>query len=154
MLNITPYGQASEEEIAALEKTLGLSLPEDYRTFLKKYNGGRSEDQVFFVKDLKQDILMHVFYGVNNPSRTLNVAFWVNEFKEDIEESALIFGKEPGGGILLYITAGENKGICFWDHGHFFPESNEEEGNTCYIADSFAEFCDLLVDYTGTGSNS
>ena len=50
MLNITPYGQASEEEIAALEKTLKFPLPADYRSFLKQYNGGRSEDQAFFVK--------------------------------------------------------------------------------------------------------
>jgi hypothetical protein len=151
MLNITPYGQASEEEIAALEKTLKFPLPEDYRSFLKQYNGGRSEDQAFFVKDLKQDILMHVFYGVNNPSKTLNVAFWVKEFKEDIEESALIFGKEPGGGMLMYITAGENKGVYYWDHSHFFPESDEEEGNTYFVADSFAEFCAKLEPFGEAG---
>ncbi|HEX8657621.1 MAG TPA: SMI1/KNR4 family protein [Hymenobacter sp.] len=147
MLKITPYGHASEAEIEALEKTLTFSLPEDYREFLKQHNGGRSEDQIFFVQDLQQDLLMHVFYGINNPAKTLNVAFWTEEFKEDLEESALIFGKEPGGGMLLYITAGENRGVYFWDHSHFFPESDEEEGNTYFMADSFADFCTKLEPF-------
>ena len=47
----------------------------------------------------------------------------------------------------MYITTGEDKGVYYWDYAHFFPQSSEDEGNTYFIAESFAEFCDLVTDY-------
>lgn len=40
MLNIEPRGTVPEEQIASAEKTLGLRLPEPYRSWLKETDGG------------------------------------------------------------------------------------------------------------------
>jgi hypothetical protein len=148
MLTIIPNGQVSEADICVLEHKLGFSLPNDYRTFLKDNNGGEVEDyQSFFVKSLAQELLMHVFFGVDQPIRSQNLQFWMDEFKEDLQEGAFIFGRDPGGVLLTYITTGEDKGIYLWDHAHVFPNSTEEDGNTYYVADSFAEFCAKLEPF-------
>ena len=39
-MNITPFGTTATEEIAELEVKFDLSLPQDYKDFLLKYNGG------------------------------------------------------------------------------------------------------------------
>ncbi|MBO0358830.1 SMI1/KNR4 family protein [Hymenobacter sp. BT186] len=148
MLDIIPNGRANEQEVKALEQTLGFSLPEDYYSFLLEHNGGEVKDyQSFFVRGLAQEVLMHVFFGVNQPIRSQNVQFWANEFQEDLQEDAFIFGREPGGALLTYITTGEDKGVYLWDHAHFFPQSSEEDGNTYFVADSFADFCAQLKPF-------
>jgi len=142
MLNIIPKGQASAEDITALEQKLGYPFPEDYRNFLQENNGGVVKDyQSFFVKGLSQEVLMHVFFGVNQPTRSQNLQFWANEYGDELQETAFIFGREPGGALLTYITSGDDKGVYLWDHAHFFAQSTEEDGNTYFVAESFADFC-------------
>jgi len=148
MINITSYGQAQESDLEAFEQKLGFPLPTDYRTFLENHNGGRVNSQTFFVEDLGESVLLRAFFGIKNPVETLNLDFWLNEYKDEIQETALIIGKEPGGGLILYITAGDEKGVYFWDHGHFFSESSEDDGNTYFLANTFTEFCDSLKDFT------
>lgn len=147
-MNFTSWGQNSEASVVAFEQKLGFPLPTDYRLFLKKNNGGSVKKQVFFVKDLDQDIMMDVFYGITNTeSEALTLAFWINEHGDELQENTLIIGSDPGGGMLTYITTGEDQGIYYWDHAHFFPQSSEEEGNTYFVSNFFAEFCDSLMDY-------
>lgn len=147
-MNVTSWGQNDEATIAAFEQEVGFTLPADYRLFLKQHNGCRVSKQVFFVKDLDQDIMLHVFYGVTNPtSRSLTLPYWLDEFGDELQEKTLIIGSDPGGGIITYITAGEDQGVYYWDHAHFFPQSSEEEGNTYFLADSFTEFCDSVQNY-------
>ena len=149
MINATSWGPTPEATILAFEKEIGFSFPADYRQFIAANNGCQLNKQVFFVEDLDQDILAHVFYGVTNPeSRSLTLRYWLSEFGDEIPEKTLLFGSDQGGGLLMYVTEGENKGIHYWDHAHFFPQSSGEEGNTYFLADSFAEFCDSLMDYT------
>ena len=148
MNNITSWGQNDETTVAAFEQEIGFSLPSDYRTFLKGNNGCKVNKQVFLVKDLDQDIMLDVFYGITNAtSKSLTLNYWLTEFGDEIEEKTVLFGSDPGGGFLMYITAGEDKGIYYWDHAHFFPQSSEEEGNTYFLADSFDDFMATLSKY-------
>jgi hypothetical protein len=45
------------------------------------------------------------------------------------------------------VTTGEEKGVYYWDDTHFFPQSRGEEGDTYFVAHSFAEFYESLKDY-------
>jgi len=148
MINFTPWGKSDESTIRQFEQRLGFPLPVDYRTFLLENNGGSIRNQTFFVDDLAQDVLMDVFYGVTNEEEDLTLNSWLIEHGDELQEKALIIGADQGGGIILYITAGEEQGIYYWDHAHFFPQSSQEEGNTYFLADSFAEFCQLLKPYS------
>ena len=148
MLNILPWGENNEESVHAFEQQIDFVLPEDYRQFLIKNNGGSVKNQTFFVKDLDQEVLMDVMYGLTNTdARSLTLGFWIKEYDGEMGQKELVVGSDPGGHQILYITTGEDKGIYYWDTNHFFAKSREGEGDTYFIAASFTEFCDLLRDY-------
>lgn len=149
MLKLTTWGQNDEAVVLDFEQQIGVSLPSDYRNFLVQNNGGRVDSQSFFVKDLDQEILLDVLFGItNSKARSLTLSYWLNEYGDELQEKTLIIGRDPGGRFLIYITEGEDKGIYYWDDTNFFPQSTEEDGNTYFVADSFAQFCDSLVNYT------
>lgn len=150
-MNFTAWGKNDEHTIQNFEQKLGFPLPTDYRQFLKDNNGGMVKKQVFFVSDLGQDVMMDVFYGITNTeSEALTLEFWIKEHGDELQENTLIIGSDPGGGILTYITSGEDKGVYYWDHAHFFSQSSEEEGNTYFVADSFDDFCRGLKQFLRT----
>lgn len=147
-MSIISWGHIDEATIVAFEQKINLPLPTDYRAFLQANNGASVERQVFFVSDLDQDVLMDVFFGVTNAEdRSLTLLYWLDEFGDELQEKTLIIGSDPGGGIITYVTVGEDKGIYYWDHSHFFPQSSEEEGNTYFVASSFDEFIAALRKY-------
>jgi hypothetical protein len=51
-MNCTPFGSATEQELAAFEQQTGLGLPASYREFLRDTNGAAGLNQSFFVRDL------------------------------------------------------------------------------------------------------
>ena len=148
MTNFTSWGPIDEPTISRFEQSLGFTLPADYRSFLLQNNGGSFKRRVFFVEELGQDIMLKLLYGITNEkSFDLTISSWMEEYGDELEENSLIIGADPGGGMLLYLTTGEDIGIYYWDHAHFFEQSSEGDGNTYFVAPSFAAFCDLLRDY-------
>jgi len=146
-MNITSWGKTDEATITAFEQKVGFALPSDYRDFLLENNGGRVDNELFFVEGLGQDVMMDVFYGVTHRNRALTLTYWLEEYGDELQENTLIIGTDPGGGMVTYITSGEDKGVYYWDHAHFFESSTEEDGNTYFVADSFADFCSSLKPY-------
>jgi cell wall assembly regulator SMI1 len=57
-----PHPPTNEEAIADFEKELGFRLPEDYRQFLLKYNGGDFPSRRGY--DYKEDDGTHMESGV------------------------------------------------------------------------------------------
>jgi len=147
MKTFVSWGKNDETAVARLEQELGFSLPADYRDFLLDNNGGRVDDELFFVEGLGQQVTMDVFYGATHPNPALTVSYWLQEYGDELQERTLVIGTDPGGGMLTYITTGEDQGIYYWDHAHFFAQSTEEDGNTYFVANSFAEFCAMLKPF-------
>ena len=148
IMNITPWGENSKELVLSFEQQIGFALPEDYRQFLIKNNGAVVNQQAFFVKDLGQEVLLDVMYGLTNANaRSLTLAYWLKEYEGEIGEKELVIGSDPGGHQILFITSGADKGVYYWDTNHFFAQSSKEEGDTYFLAASFSEFCELLTDY-------
>ena len=61
-MKILSYGNSSIQNIQKLEETFEIKLPQDYREFLLLNNGADITDGIFYVKDLKEKILMGGFY--------------------------------------------------------------------------------------------
>jgi hypothetical protein len=151
-MKIESWGENSEQDIKELEQQIGFALPADYRQFLLDNNGGEVTNQTFFVRHLDQEVLMDVFYGITSRySRSLTLIFWLKKYKGEIGESELVIGRDPGGHKLLYVTAGTDKGVYYWDTNHFFAQSSEQ-GNAYFVADDFTAFCQALRDYSPFGA--
>jgi len=139
----------TEEQLTSLEKQLGANLPADYRSFLLENNGAELLNQSFFVQDLDQEIKLQALFGLHNASsRGLTVGYWLTEHEDEVDSNTLLIGKDRGGNFLLYTVAGDDQGVYYWDIHNFFPQSTDGGGNTYFVADDFAAFCNTLRDYT------
>jgi hypothetical protein len=102
-MNCTPFGSATEQELAAFEQQTELGLPASYREFLRDTNGAAGLNQSFFVRDLDQEIKLQVLFGLyNTDSRGLTLTCWLAEYKEEIGPDTLLIGKDRGGFSALY----------------------------------------------------
>jgi hypothetical protein len=97
-MNCTPFGSATEQELAAFEQQTGLGLPASYREFLLDTNSAAALNQSFFVRDLDQEIKLQVLFGLyNTASRGLTLTCWLAEYKEELGPDTLLIGKDRGG---------------------------------------------------------
>lgn len=59
---ISKFGSISNEAISEFEDTIGVALPEQYRRFIKKYNGGETPNTSFSINGVCSDL--KGFYGI------------------------------------------------------------------------------------------
>jgi hypothetical protein len=139
---------ATESQLTAFEEQMGTRLPPDYRNFLLENNGVELLNQSFFVQDLDQEIKLQALFGLHNTSsRGLTLNHWLTEYEDELGPDTLLIGKDRGGNFLLYTVAGEDQGIYYWDTRNFFPQSTDGNGNTYFVAESFTDFCNSLMNY-------
>ena len=118
MLRIFPFKTDGViTEIEQLEKNYSISLPEKYKEFLLKYNGGDTIDTRFKIEKIRSDI--HSFYGFSLANHFSNFNYLVEKgFLEDfIENHYLPIAKDSfGNSILIGISASTYNKIGFYDH--------------------------------------
>jgi len=140
--------QQNEQALQDLMQQLGHALPADYQAFLQQADYTVFDKQSFSTKQLTKPLKIRYLFGINQPERTKNASFWLREFQESLAPATLVIGKDTSNGLLVYLIAGENQGVYFWDCNQQFPESSAEEGDTYFLADSFAAFCAALIPAT------
>ncbi|UWE04871.1 SMI1/KNR4 family protein [Laceyella sacchari] len=139
-MNIKGFGKATKEMIQSLEQQIGFSLPEDYKHFLRKYNGGTAlvRYSTFYVKELNETIPLDVMYGLG-VERSFDLVMWHHEYRDDLLPNSTIIGDCPGSGKIVLVTDLVNEGVYYWDYAFHFAQS-DEDANTFKIADSFRDF--------------
>jgi hypothetical protein len=78
---INSFGKASVDQIALFESTIGVLLPNDYRDFLLKNNGGVLVDCMIRPAGLNEDVLLDVMFGLQL-DENLDLQFWLEEYSE------------------------------------------------------------------------
>ena len=137
------FGGTTPGAVNAFECHNRLTLPDDYRRFLLKHNGGVLDPAACLVKGPDQEVLVQTLLGLER-SRDFDLHHWLEEYRDDMPPGFLIVAI---GAPALFIlsTAGPDVGVHCWDHAHAFDGSSEEDGNTFPVAASFTEFMDSLV---------
>ena len=122
------------------EKSLGITLPDDYKQFLLQNNGGYPSEELVFTLDDSQSVLSH-FYTLGLPTDDiLSLEECLKQFvvTRRIESNYLPIADDAFGNQLCLRLSGREHGqVYFWDH-----EANE--GKMTKIADSFTSFCQSL----------
>ena len=118
MLRIFPFQTDGVlDEIEQLEKNYSISLPEKYKDFLLKYNGGDTIDITFKVEKVCSDI--HSFYGFSLANYYSNFNYLIERnFLEDfIDNHYLPIAKDSfGNSILIGVGASTYNKIGFYEH--------------------------------------
>lgn len=137
MNKIVGFGHLSEEE-------MNLKFPSEYKKFLKEYNGGLPKEQYLNTKllDTGEEVILGALLGVND-NENFDLRTWRLEFNEELPPSAFVIGTEYNFGLFIMITAGDEKGIYFWDNAYILENSSDEE-NVYWLSDTFEGFINSL----------
>ena len=110
-LQIAKFENGSEELVDAFEKKYALSLDEEYRSFLIKYNGGDTPETSVKCKDFSSDL--RCLYGLQakkNVEDEMDTPVWQ-------EKKCIPIGEDSFGNYYAIGTAESEKGnIFFCDH--------------------------------------
>ncbi len=93
------FPSATEEQIKELEDYCGHTLPENYKTILKKYNGGQPEAKYFDVIDEEFGVpcewKLYDFYILNNNKESSSNVWWiVEQYPEFLGPNTLPFADD------------------------------------------------------------
>ena len=138
------------EDITNLEKTLKLTFPDDYRSFLLKNNGGEPDRTLYKFNEngRESEDIIHFFIGIVPDKDYSDLEYQANYFhsQDRIPKRLIPIACDPGGNLILMGVKGPQRNkVYFWDH-----ETEYEEGqiagyrNVYLIANTFTEFLEML----------
>ena len=107
------FSLPTEQQIADLERRIGVALPQDYREFILGYNGGYFDEPniVPVIEGCPRDGLDSLFgIGSTHPSSELASEFYLDLFDDNYPVEVLPIGGTPLGALILLITHPEDRG--------------------------------------------
>jgi len=135
----------SMTDIDELERSLGIALPNDYRAFLLKYNGGRPTPNGFPIEGLKGNPMgsIQVFFGIGSPIESCNLDWNYATHNGRVPTNLFPIACDDGGDLVCLSLYGKDAGaVVFWD---YFNEPDEPSYQNAYhIAGSLAEFLESI----------
>lgn len=115
------YKGSSIDIIESVEHRLQITLPEDYKQFVLKYDGGYPNLNHFKV-DGKVEIFNNLISLDENEYN--NIYEVLEDLQERIGDQLIPFA-EDGFGNLLCFDYSSNKNIVFWDHEKNYGDFKE-----------------------------
>ncbi len=112
MMNIENHGPAiSESDVAALEARLGASLPEQYRMFLLRFNGGSPPPGVVDVLGLEGGAAdVQVLFGIRRSVRSSCLDWNIETLAGRMKEGRLPIACDSGGSVFCISLHGGDRG--------------------------------------------
>ena len=113
------YKDSSIDIIESVEHRLQITLPEDYKQFVLKYDGG-------YPNHFKVDGKVEIFNNlISLDENEYNNIYEILEDLQDRIGDQLIPFAEDGFGNLLCFDYSANKNIVFWDHEKNYGDFKE-----------------------------
>jgi hypothetical protein len=138
-----PYGALSESRLKAFEEELGVRLPDAYREFLLRFNGGRWKSRIFRVSDKEGESEVHHVYGLHEgPDFSRLDRAW-ESLRGTIPPSVIPIADDPGGNkICLGIGGSDRAKVFFCEHEWARNERGEaiQKYALSQISGSFEDF--------------
>lgn len=147
----------SNLEILDLEAVSGVALPEPYREFLLKYNGGilGDDNSTYIIPVEFQDqfiegfscVILEFCYYAKAKEPELTIASVNRTFFGRIPSDTLLFGRDPFGDKFLLGCGTSNIGkVYLWDHdAEGWERPSDMYHNVALLADSFSDFMESLT---------
>lgn len=148
MTKILEPGKAiNEADISATENSLNFKLPETYRKFLLKYNGGRPVPDSFKFKNKTHGSSVDWFLGIDE-NESNNLIEYLKIYKNRIPHNFFPIASDPGDNLICISVGGSDDGkIYFWDYEREDDSADTPDySNVILIADTFDEFINNLYE--------
>lgn len=149
----------SRERCAKLESALRLSLPEDYKNFLCKWNGifVSLPDWVNlpFDKVYGGEIAFTALFGFCVANKNFNIVEMNANLKDDIAHlgNVVVIGDDGGDNYFVLLQRSNYYSVFYWDRTHLHGDSvdsdcdiqeQDECGNLYFVSETFDDFWMLL----------
>ena len=109
-------GKVSFVDISKLQFTIGYDLPEQYKRFLLKHNGGRIEPDTFNISDNGTASAIQFLYGFTKNINYDIKATYQNWLSHGYPSEYLPIGTDSLGNRILINLKEKNGNIFFWPH--------------------------------------
>jgi SMI1-KNR4 cell-wall len=132
----------TEEDVRSLEHEIGFSLPEDYRRFLLRYNGGIPRPGAFRIRGMPGNPygVIQVFFGIDRDIDSSNLKWNYEVFSQDGPADLLPVACTPSGDVICLTSSGQGAGsVVLWDYYNAPRDPLSREG-MYQLADSFNQF--------------
>ena len=132
------------EQIIKFQIDNNIKLPEKYKQFMLKWNGGYPEPNLFRISDKQGTSVVNILNGIGDMYDNLEKVMEI--YKNRLPNSFIPIGDDPGGNVIcLGIEKPYNEAIYFWDHEN--ESSNPEVmSNMYFLAKDIGTFLDNLTD--------
>lgn len=124
-------------------------IPTDYANFLRKYNGGSPDHDLFKVYDCKvmETSILSFFYSIDsenfNSMEFNTISYALKRFQNSIPKKTLPIATDDFGNIICLVLAGKNKNKVFiWIHD--YPAKERSWENMFFISNDFLSFIGSL----------
>lgn len=139
----------SLEEIADFESKIELVLPDEYKAFLLKYNGGQPtpDSYAMWGKDTISEVV-HFFYGFRMKYECFNLIDNICCYDERMPFELIPIACDPFDNQICISTKPSEYGwIWFWDHeGEVLTGEEPDYRNCTKVAESINELLEKLVE--------
>lgn len=137
----------SVDDIRQLELVLNMTLPDEYKEFLYKYNGGRPDPAAFNIHGFPNNPkgVIQEFMGVRQPILSSNIAWTFKAYHGRIPHHLLPIARTGTGDLVCLDVGATGSRVVFWDSQS--EESPPSCRNVYRVADSFQEFICGIHEY-------
>lgn len=133
----------TEARLQVFERIIGVQLPNHYRDFLLRYNGGYPTPYYFSISKVQGKGMVNIFYGIGEMYDNLDKK--IDIFDDILNAGFLPIADDSGGNqICIGLTEKCFGNIYFWIH----DEDTEDTDNMYFISENFTVFSENLYDDT------
>ena len=133
------------EDLDDIERALGKQLPEEYRRFLMRHNGGTPVPSEFGIHGLEGNPYgnMQEFFGIDQALESSDLLWIAREVEDRVHRDFLAIGSTDCGDLICLKTGGDSIGsVWFWDSKSESPKPSLKD--LYPIAGGFNDFLGSL----------
>lgn len=141
-----PVGSATDQDIAVVEKRLGVSLPIDYVICAKLNQGAHPDRECYDFPGHKQAVFGHLL-AITKVATTPTVVGTYERVRDRLLPLVFPFAQDPFGNLICfkYKNHTDEPEIAFWNHE--LAKSNPIQA-TIVVRRNFTELIESLYDPT------
>lgn len=145
------YGVVSPQQLQQLESRLLTPLPNDYKRFLLKWNGGKPNLDRFVVPGWpNQATVVNRFFAVHT-GKYSNLEKEIRDYRDRLPQGIIPIAEDPFGNLICLGLENEQRGsVYFWDHEEELDGeglSRNDYSNMYRLTDGIELFINTLMPH-------